>query len=504
MALDKTRLEQLPPLIPREVLFGNPEKAAPKISPDGGKIAYLAPKDGVLNVWTRTRGQDDDQPVTDDRKRGIRQFFWQADSAHVLYMQDRDGDENFHLYQTDLATKQTQDLTPFAGARALPVAADPNFPDTLLVSVNQRDPRLFDVYRLDLPTRALTLDTENPGDVAGWTADNDLQIRACQVQTADGGTELRVRDDADSPWRVFQTWGPDETGGGIVGFTPDNQQRLTHHSVDANAARLLETDLETGARQSSLKTRRMMSAGRCAIREHMRWKRCGSSAGQPGMAVLRPRLCRPTLPLLRAVRDGEWNIASRDLADKPGSWHTAPMTGRIYYYVYDRDDAESDPAVQQPARLWNTIRLAKMQPVAFPARDGMTLHGYLTLPAGFEPKNLPLVLLVHGGPWARDVWGYSPDGAVAGEPGLCRPADQLPRLHRLRQGVSQCGRPRVGREDAHGPAGRQSLGRRAGLCRPARKWPSWAARMAAMRPWRRWRSRRKSSSAAWTSSARPT
>src|SRR5579871_2651138 len=145
MALDQTHISHtedvvgmagLPPLIPREVLFGNPDKTAPKVSPDGKKLAYLAPENGVLNVWVRSLGQSDDRVITASKKRPIRQFFWQGDSEYILYFQDLDGDENYHLYQTSFATGRVRDLTPFEGVRALPVAVDALHPDRILVGLN--------------------------------------------------------------------------------------------------------------------------------------------------------------------------------------------------------------------------------------------------------------------------------------------------------------------------------------------------------------------------------
>src|ERR1700722_19586492 len=176
------------PLIPREVLFGNPERADPQISPDGTQIGYLAPLEGVLNVWIRTLGKADDRAVTADKHRGIRNFLWQYDNKHILYVQDIGGDENWRLYQTDIASKQTKDLTPFEKVRVDIVAYRWSFPDTILVQMNQRDPKLFDVHRIDLKTGKVELDTENPGDVQGWQADNGLRIRAAQAQTDDGGS----------------------------------------------------------------------------------------------------------------------------------------------------------------------------------------------------------------------------------------------------------------------------------------------------------------------------
>jgi len=128
------------PLIPREVLFGNPERADPQISPDGTQLGYLAPVNGVLNVWIRTLGKTDDRAVTDDKHRGIRNFLWQYDNKHILYVQDVGGDENWRLYQTDIASKQTKDLTPFEKVRVDIVSYEWKFPDTILVQMNKRDP----------------------------------------------------------------------------------------------------------------------------------------------------------------------------------------------------------------------------------------------------------------------------------------------------------------------------------------------------------------------------
>ncbi|GBC77525.1 Dipeptidyl aminopeptidase BIII [bacterium HR08] len=399
------RALELPPLIPREVLFGNPERVNPQISPDGTKLAYLAPHEGVLNVWIRTIGKTDDRVVTSDRKRGIRVYFWQEDSEHILYLQDRDGDENWHLYQTNVRTATTRDLTPFEGVQAQVIATDPQFPDEILVALNRRDRRFHDVYRINLKTGAAELDTENPGDVAGWAADHRLQVRAASVFTPDGGMLIRVREEARSPWREFLRWGPEETFGGIVGFTPDNRGLWLISSVDANAARLIEVDIATKKRKVIAedpqydvsqvmihpKTRHVEAVQ--FIRARREWQ------------VLDPSL-RADFERLRKERDGDFSVVSRDREDR--TWVVSYLVddGPVYYYTYERATRRlsllfsSQPALER-------YRLAKMQPISFTARDGMTIHGYLTLPVGVEPKRLPMVLLVHGGPWARDVWGFN-------------------------------------------------------------------------------------------------
>src|ERR1700694_3283567 len=174
-------LADLPPLIPRDVLFGNPERANPQLSPDGQRSAWIAPdKKNVLQVWVKTIGKDDDKMVTADKKRGIRQFFWAQNNKTLLYLQDNDGDENFHVYGVDLAGGIVRDYTPIQGSRADIEALEPGIPDQMLVSLNARDRRLFDIYRVTLSTGALVLDTKNPGDVAGWVADKNLHMRAAQ------------------------------------------------------------------------------------------------------------------------------------------------------------------------------------------------------------------------------------------------------------------------------------------------------------------------------------
>jgi dipeptidyl aminopeptidase/acylaminoacyl peptidase len=395
----------LPPLIPRNVLFGNPDKASPRLSPDGKKLAYLAPEKDVLNVWVRTIGQQDDQVVTADKKRGIRIFSWQQDSEHILYLQDQDGDENWHVYQTNLKTKNTRNLTPFQGVRAEVIAVDPNFPQEMLVGLNLEDRKLHDVYRLNLKNGALELDTKNPGDVSGWTADNALQVRVASVFTPDGGTELRLRDNAKSEWRSFQKWSADETFGGVAAFTPNNQGAWVISSVEANAARLVEFDLASGKSRvisedptydlegvMTHPTKRTLEAV-SYVRARAEWQ------------VLDPAL-QPDFQVLAKVRDGDYLVVSRDLADK--TWIVAYTVddGPVYYYAYDRGSRRADLLFSNRAAL-EKFQLAKMRPIQFTARDSLTIHGYLTLPVGLPPKNLPMVLNVHGGPWGRDTWGLN-------------------------------------------------------------------------------------------------
>jgi dipeptidyl aminopeptidase/acylaminoacyl peptidase len=394
---------ELPPLIPREVLFGNPVKTQAQISPSGKMLAYLAPDDkGVLNVWVRTLGQEDDKMVTTDKKRGIRAYEWQQDSEHILYVQDRDGDENFHVYQTNLKTKNTRDLTPFQGVRAVRFITDPNFPDEMLVQLNIRDRRRHDVYRVNMMNGAVEMDTENPGDVTSFFADNKFQVRAVNVTLPDGGKEIRVRDDVKSPWRSFQKWGPGDAFGGIFGFTPDNRGAYLISSVQANARRLLEVDLASG-KSKVVAEDKQYDAGRILMHPKTHKLEAVRFTRERSNWTVVAKSLQADFATLQRVREGDFLIDSRDMADNTWIVSYVADSVPVLTYAYDRASKKATFLFSDNPALEKN-KLAKMQPISFEARDWMTIYGYLTLPVGLEPENLPMVLLVHGGPWYRDVW----------------------------------------------------------------------------------------------------
>jgi dipeptidyl aminopeptidase/acylaminoacyl peptidase len=393
------------PLIPREVLFGNPERADPQISPDGTQLGYLAPLDGVLNVWIRTLGKSDDRAVTADKHRGIRNFLWQYDNQHILYTQDMGGDENWRLYQTDIATKQTKDLTPFEKVRVDIVAYEWSSPGTILVQMNQRDAKVFDVHRIDLKTGKVELDTQNPGDVANWQADNALRIRAAQVQTDDGGTIVRVRDDNKSPWRELIKWGPDETFGGVNGFSPDNQALWITTSLDVNAARLLEIDLASGKRKVITEDPQFDVSSTINNPKTNALEAVSYTRQRTEYEFIDPKV-KADFTVLEKVRKGDIASVSQDLNDDKWVVGFVVDDAPEYWYLYDRAKQQATLLFSNRPQL-EKYKLSAMKPIEFTARDGMKLYGYLTMPVGVEAKNLPMVEFVHGGPWGRDQWGFN-------------------------------------------------------------------------------------------------
>ena len=397
---------QLPPLIPRETLFGNPERTRPQLSPDGKYLAYIAPDEkNVLQVWLRTVGQEDDRKLTDDQKRGIRMYFWTYNADQLIYLQDSDGDENFHLYLVNIQSNIVRDLTPFQGVKAQVVEIDPELPDKVLVGLNLNNQQKFDVYRIDLNNGAVEFDSDNPGNIISWTADAKFQIRAATAATPDGGYELLFRETLDAPWETLRHWGPDEQGG-AVGFSADNQTLYVIGSHDANAQRLLAFDLAT-REETVMAEDEQYDVGGILTHPTTRVIQAVSFDKDKVEWQIVDESIAADFEAIAQVRDGEFGVTSRDLADK--NWLVAYTTddGPVYYYAYNRESKSSTLLFSNQPKL-EELSLASMEPVAYEARDGLTIHGYLTIPVGLEPKNLPTVLLVHGGPWARDTWGYSP------------------------------------------------------------------------------------------------
>jgi len=398
--------EGITPLIPRETLFGNPSRTMPRVSPDGRYLAYLAPDDrNVLQVWLRTLGAEDDRVLTHDEKRGIREFRWTYRPGTLLYMQDSDGDENFHIYAVEVETRDVRDLTPFDGARAMILSVTPDRPDQVLATINARDPRLFDVHRIGLASGTARLDTENPGDFVQWKADASLTVRCGLRMLSDGGKELLHRAGTDEPWHTIRRYGPDDEGQAVL-FSKDGGTLYLLCNLDANAMRLVALDPASGS-ETVLAEDPQYDADSLMVHPRTR--------AVEAVSFYRDRLAWQALDdavagdleVLAAVRDGDLDVVSRDLADE--NWIVAYVTddGPTYYYRYQRQGKVASLLFSDRPELQD-LPLARMQPVSYAARDGLTLPAYLTTPLGAEPKNLPAILVVHGGPWARDTWGFDP------------------------------------------------------------------------------------------------
>ena len=397
-----------PELIPREVLFGNPTRSQARLSPNGAHLSWLAPSDaGVLNVWVQPAERSEAaRQVTADAKRGIRRYGWSEDGSHILYLQDEGGDENWHLYAVGLDGGEARDLTPFESVRAQNLMTDPDHPGEVLVGLNRRDPSVFDLYRVDLASGEVALDTENPGDVVGWVTDAEFRIRAAEASDPEtGDTLIRVRDGEDAPWRELVRF-PFGEDGGALGFDAGGERLFATSSLGSDTTRVLSLDTETGEVVDVLAHDPESDAGSVLMHptEH-RIQAVAFDYQKPRWEVIDEALAED-FAYLRDLAKGSPTVVSRTLADDRWIVADEPDDGPTAYYLYQRQPRRAEHLFVTRPELADH-RLAEMQPVLIEARDGLTLPSYLSLPPGRVSEGLPLVLLVHGGPWARDHWGYS-------------------------------------------------------------------------------------------------
>jgi dipeptidyl aminopeptidase/acylaminoacyl peptidase len=404
-------------LIPRAVLFGNPERTRLQISPDGKQLSWLAPKDGVLNVWVAPIGKlDQARPVTSDSVRPIRQYFWAFTSKHLLYMQDVGGDENFHVFRVDLADGKATDLTPYQGARAAIAALSPRQPATLMVMINDRDPKSFDLYRLDLVTGKRAMAAQNTDGFGGFLLDNDLVVRFAQKKLPDGSNQLlRPETKAGTTtWTVYDTVAfADADTTNVVAFAPSNQAMYVTDSRGRDTGALVSIDLAT-KKSTVLAEDPRADAGEVIVHPTKHTLQAVAFNYQRTAWKVLDASIQKDLDALAKLDGGEVDVTSRTLDDKTWVVATSSDQHPARYYLWDRSKQKASFLFSARPEL-DKQPLVKMMPVEIKARDGLTLVSYLSLPAGADPDGdgkpntpAPMVLLVHGGPWARDTWGYHP------------------------------------------------------------------------------------------------
>ncbi|MER5689373.1 S9 family peptidase [Streptomyces sp. NPDC002205] len=393
----------LPP-IPRNALFGNPERISPQLAPDGTRLAWIAPHEGVLNVWTATPGSDDARPVTHDTNRGIRTCFWTPDGARIAYVQDVAGDENWHLYDIDPDTHDIRDLTPFEQVRTQVIGVDLDVQDRILIGLNLENKKLHDVYELRLEDGGLTRVLANPGLVA-MVADSDLEVRAAIAARPDGGRAVMVRDKGgpDAPWRPLLEVGHEDSLSTVpLRFDADGARLLLTTSADANTTRLVWVRLADGEREVVAGHPRFDIVSVVGGRRTRQPQMVAFGGDRTEWHVLDPAIAGD-LEALRGLDDGDLRLVSRDRED--ATWLIAydHSGGPTRFYTFHRPTRTGTYLFSDRPAL-EDAGLTPIEPFSFTARDGLTIHGYLTFPTDRARRDLPTVVKVHGGPWTRDSW----------------------------------------------------------------------------------------------------
>jgi dipeptidyl aminopeptidase/acylaminoacyl peptidase len=411
------------PLIPRDVLFGNPERAQARLSPDGKWLSFQAPVDGVMNIWV---GPADDiskaQPVTEEKVRPVPAHSWAYDNKHILYIQDKNGDENFHLYATNVETRETRDLTPIEGVRAEIQEVSHKFPNEILVGLNDRNPQLHDIWRINIATGEKELVQENPG-VAGFLTDDDYNVRMSINYTPTGGQIWQTPEGEGDKrtWKTFLEFGPEDAmTSGPAGFDKTGQTLYFQDSRNRNTSGLFSMDLKSGDVMLIAEDPRTDVGGVLAHPTEKNIQAVSFTYDRTEWKVLDEAIAKD-IEFLKNFQDGEFIVTSRTLDDS--QWTVAYILddGPVKFYRYVRPGGDAAPTKENMVFLFNNrddladYPLVKMHSPVIKSRDGLNLVSYLSLPPGSDPdhdgvpsETVPMVLDVHGGPWARDGWGLNP------------------------------------------------------------------------------------------------
>lgn len=402
------------PIIPRDVIFGNPDRWGVQISPDGAKLSYLAADEGFLNVWVAPVDRlEQARAVTRDRTRGVRTYFWAYTSRHILYLQDTGGDENWRVFSVDLESGRTLDLTPFEGVAAQVERVSPRFPTEILVGLNDRDPQHHDLYRIDITNGRRELVARNDG-FAQMGADDDFRVRHAAKFSPEDGSLAIYKADGQGGWEEYDTVPMEDTlTTSILDFDKSGEHAYLLDSRGRNTGALYRLNLETREKTLIAESDKADVSNILAHPTEKTIEAAASNYLTTEWQFLDSKIECEFRKLQQAAK-GEVNVSSRTLDDSKWVVNFVHDDGPVRYYLYDRASGDVRFLFTNRKEM-EGLALAPMHPVTIQARDGLELVSYLTVPVGsttapglYRPHQpLPMVLLVHGGPWARDVWGLN-------------------------------------------------------------------------------------------------
>ncbi len=400
-------------LIPRQVLFGNPDKMRVSLTHDGKYIAYIAPKDGVLNIWL---APSDDlskaEVITNDKERGIRSYSIAYNNKNILYSQDYKGDENFRIYSYNIETKETKLITPKSKVLAFILGISHKLPNEILIALNDRDPKYFDVYKLNLNSLEKELIFKNE-KFTGFTVDDDLQIRFGELLDENSNTEYHELKNGE--WKLFTKISMEDSfNTSFLGFDASGDILYILDGRDRNTSALKSLNLTTGKTELIAEDDKA-DVGIFAVHPTKGTPQAVAVNYERVSYKILDNSIKEDIEYLQNIDRGDLIINSRTLDDK--MWLVAYLSDNapVKYYKYNREKKKAEFLFSNRKAL-EQYNLAKMIPVIIKSRDELDLVSYITFPNDVQldkdnipGKTLPLIINVHGGPWARDSWGYDPE-----------------------------------------------------------------------------------------------
>ncbi len=392
--------------IPLRDFFRNPEKVAFKISPDGGYISFMAPYEHRMNIFVQPVNGGEFKRITSETDRNISGYFW-ANNQTLMYFKDSGGDENFHLFTVGIDGSNNRDVTPFGNVVAKLIDELPDKEEEVLIALNKRQPEIFDVYRLNTSTGELSMAAENPGNIAEWVTDHNGQIRVAIASDDGVNHHLLYRDTENEPFRSILTTNFRQSLSPQM-FTPDNRYLYAVSNIGRDKSALIVFDIANGKEMEELYAHPDVDVA-SVIYSYKQKKLLGASFITWALEYTFFDEERAQLQKhLEERLNGRAYVVDADKEEQ--SFIVAATSDRNYgtYYLYNKTN-DSLTKLAQIGEWLNQDELCEMKPISYTSQDGLTIHGYLTLPKGVEPKNLPVVVNPHGGPWHRDVWGFSPE-----------------------------------------------------------------------------------------------
>jgi dipeptidyl aminopeptidase/acylaminoacyl peptidase len=414
--LDKgEKMEKEDVLISREILFGNPDKIAVRLSNDGKYISFIAPHEGVMNIWVAPTDKiDEAKVITNEKERGIRSYFWAKDNQHIIYAQDRQGDENWCLYSVRPDNEEQIRLTPGENVRASLLKSSINFPDKILILMNDRVPEYFDIYQMDITNGKHELIYENQEKYTSFWVDDEFKIRLGYKMLPSGESEIYSFENGDlAKAKLFQKVSvEDMLTTSPLHISNDGNKLFMIDSSGRNTSALIEIDLSSNTRKIVYENQQADIDDYLLDPKTKLIQAVATNYLRKTWTILDSEILQD-IENIKAVEEGDIEIISKTYDDNKWIVSFLKSDGPHKYYLYDRTTKETNFLFVSNAKQEN-LPFSRMYPLNIKSRDGLDLVSYLTIPnwldngQGVPSEPVPLVLFVHGGPNARDEWGFNP------------------------------------------------------------------------------------------------
>ena len=401
-------------LISREILFGNPDRVVTRINKDGKFLSYIDQKDGVLNIWVAPIDKiSEAKVITNEKQRGIRSYFWANDNTHIIYAQDKKGDENWRLYSVNVLNEKQKDLTPSDGVRASVLKLSDKYPNEILILINDRVAEYFDIYRVDINTGKRELIYENTARYSSFCADDDFKIRLGYKMLPSGEGEIYLFENGDiEKAKLFQKISTEDMlTTAPLHISSDGTKLFMSDSAERNTSALIEVDLSINTRKVIYENDKADIDDYIVDTKSKMIQGVATNYLRKNWVIIDSKIALD-LEYLKEIEDGDLEIVSRTYEDDKWVVVFSKSDSPSKYYLYDRTQRKA-----QFLFISNTsqegLPFSKMYPHRIKSRDGLDLVSYLTIPRwlddgkGIPSKTVPLVIHVHGGPNARDSWGFS-------------------------------------------------------------------------------------------------